>query len=194
MKVTLIILYVSVVTPKPRCETSAASSMFSVTGFLTFSVVAATSLANIISNINNNNNNNNDNNNNENENDNNQISNNTMAGRRKRSTTEFANDSGFCDSPSFKEIEYTPHFYLNQPINYFSNLFHFCPEKYICNSALESIMSNSEISRKLGLFITTISAFILSDIIPTLNHEVAVEIIENVMKTRDCSTIKCSTM
>ena len=67
-------------------------------------------------------------------------------------------------------------------------------EKYICNSALESILLNSEINRKLGLAITTISAFILSDIIPTLQHKVVLELIDNVTKTLDCSTIKCSTM
>ena len=187
-------MLVSVVTPKPTCETSTAtSSMFSVTGFLTFSVVAATSLANIIANINNNNNNNNDNNNNENQNDNNQISNNTVAGKRKRATIEGAKDLEFCDISVFDEIPHTPHWYLNGAIRYFSTLFQFCPEKYICNSALESLLLSSEINSKIGLFTTTLSAFILADHIPKLKHKIAVEIIENVTKTLDCSTINCFT-
>ena len=49
-------------------------SVFSVTGFLTFIVVAATAVSNVIANIDNNNNNNNNNDNNDNVNNNNQIS------------------------------------------------------------------------------------------------------------------------
>ena len=49
-------------------------SVFSVTGFLTFAVVSATAISNIIANIDNNNNNNNNNDNNDNVNNNNQIS------------------------------------------------------------------------------------------------------------------------
>ena len=49
-------------------------SVFSVTGFLTFMVVAATAVSNVIANIDNNNNNNNNNDNNDNVNNNNQIS------------------------------------------------------------------------------------------------------------------------
>ncbi len=48
-------------------------STFSVTGFLTFSVVAATAVSNVIANIDNNNNNNNNNDNNDNLNNNNQV-------------------------------------------------------------------------------------------------------------------------
>ena len=48
-------------------------STFSVTGFLTFAVVSATAVANVIANINNNNDNNN--NNQDNVNNNNQVSN-----------------------------------------------------------------------------------------------------------------------
>ena len=50
-------------------------STFSVTGFLTFAVVSATAVANVIANINNNNDNNNNNNNQDNVNNNNQVSN-----------------------------------------------------------------------------------------------------------------------
>ena len=45
-----------------------------MTGFLTFAVVSATAISNVISNIDNNNNNNNNNDNNDNVNNNNQIS------------------------------------------------------------------------------------------------------------------------
>ena len=62
-----------VVKPKKKCVVTNEST-FSVTGFLTFSVVAATSVANLIANINNNNDNNNNNNNQDNINNNNQKS------------------------------------------------------------------------------------------------------------------------
>ena len=51
-----------VVKPKPKC-TVEVESTFSVTGFLTFVVVAVTAVANVIANVNNNNDNNNNNNN-----------------------------------------------------------------------------------------------------------------------------------
>ena len=63
----------AVVTPPPVCIQK-QESVFSVTGFLTFVVVSATAISNIISNIDNNNNNNNNNDNNDNVNNNNQIS------------------------------------------------------------------------------------------------------------------------
>ena len=63
----------AVVTPKPVCIQK-QESVFSVTGFLTFAVVSATAISNIIANIDNNNNNNNNNDNNDNVNNNNQIS------------------------------------------------------------------------------------------------------------------------
>ena len=181
-------------TPPPKCEKSEVSSMFSVTGFLTFSVVAATSLANIIANINNNNNNNNNNNDNDNQNDNNQMSNNTMAGKRKRSTIELANNVNFCNELFYEENKHTPHWHLNKTIQYLSTLFDFCPQRYICESARESILLDGEVNRKIGLFTTTISGFILSDFLFNLKPEDAVEIIENVSKNTivDCSTIKCS--
>ena len=62
-----------VVTPPPTCV-ERQESVFSVTGFLTFVVVSATAVSNVISNIDNNNNNNNNNDNNDNVNNNNQIS------------------------------------------------------------------------------------------------------------------------
>ena len=61
------------VTPPPVCVEK-KESVFSVTGFLTFTVVSATAVSNIITNIDNNNNNNNNNDNNDNVNNNNQIS------------------------------------------------------------------------------------------------------------------------
>merc|ERR1712044_91184 len=51
------------VTPAPVCI-ERQESVFSVTGFLTFMVVAATAVSNVIANIDNNNNNNNNNDNN----------------------------------------------------------------------------------------------------------------------------------
>ena len=60
-------------TPAPVCI-ERQESVFSVTGFLTFIVVAATAVSNVIANIDNNNNNNNNNDNNDNINNNNQIS------------------------------------------------------------------------------------------------------------------------
>ena len=62
-----------VVTPAPVCIEK-QESVFSVTGFLTFMVVAATAVSNVIADIDNNNNNNNNNDNNDNVNNNNQIS------------------------------------------------------------------------------------------------------------------------
>lgn len=62
-----------VVTPAPVCVQE-QESVFSVTGFLTFVVVSATAVSNVIANIDNNNNNNNNNDNNDNVNNNNQIS------------------------------------------------------------------------------------------------------------------------
>ena len=67
-----------VVTPKPTCIEK-QESVFSVTGFLTFAVVSATAVSNVIANIDNNNNNNNNNDNNDNVNNNNQISDSSMA-------------------------------------------------------------------------------------------------------------------
>jgi len=63
-----------VVKPKKKCVITHEST-FSVTGFLTFAVVSATAVANVIANINNNNDNNNNNNNQDNVNNNNQVSN-----------------------------------------------------------------------------------------------------------------------
>ena len=181
-------------TPKPVCEESPPSSMFSVTGFLTFSVVAATSLANIISNINNNNNNNNDNNNNENQNDNNQVLNNTMAGeRRKRFLATFSTGLDFCKKDFLEDIKNGSNWNSRKLIQFLSNVFRFCPEKYICNAALESNLIQNGVNKKISLFTTSLSALILSDIIPTLNHDVAIEIIQNATKTKDCSNIKCFT-
>jgi len=62
-----------VVTPAPTCIEK-QESVFSVTGFLTFAVVSATAVSNVIASIDNNNNNNNNNDNNDNVNNNNQIS------------------------------------------------------------------------------------------------------------------------
>jgi len=62
-----------VVKPKKKCVITYEST-FSVTGFMTFVVVAMTSVANVITNINNNNDNNNNNNNQDNINNNNQMS------------------------------------------------------------------------------------------------------------------------
>ena len=183
---------VLVVTPKPACEVSPPSSMFSVTGFLTFTVVAATSLANIITNINNNNNNNNDNNNNENQNDNNQVSDNTMAERRrKRGANLFSNRLDFCEN--IPEEKDTLFMYIGKAIlRLISSHFDFCPEKYVCNAALESNLLTNTLQRRVALVTTTVSAFILSDMIPNFNHTVATEIIQNVtMSTLDCSSIHC---
>ena len=56
----MVTVVVSVVTPAPVCV-ERQESVFSVTGFLTFAVVASTAISNVISNIDNNNNNNNNN-------------------------------------------------------------------------------------------------------------------------------------
>ena len=73
MKTRIINNFSQVVTPKPTCIEK-QESVFSVTGFLTFAVVSATAVSNVIANIDNNNNNNNNNDNNDNVNNNNQIS------------------------------------------------------------------------------------------------------------------------
>ena len=167
--------------------------MFSVTGFLTFSVVAATSLANIMSNINNNNNNNNDNNNNDNQNDNNQVSTNKMEGRRrKRSRKALTNPLHICKSIYSGNLENSPNWYLEKTIKRLSKRLHFCPEQYICNAAVESNFLDSNISKQISLFVTTISAFILSDIFPNFKPEVAVQIIGNVTEPFHCSNMYCS--
>lgn len=62
------------VKPKKKCVVTSEST-FSVTGFLTFAVVSASAVANVIANINNNNDLNNNNNNQDNVNNNNQMSN-----------------------------------------------------------------------------------------------------------------------
>ena len=188
------LLKFSVVTPKPKCDTSQPSSMFSVTGFLTFSVVAATSLANIMSNINNNNNNNNDNNNNENQNDNNQMSTNQMEGKRRKRSRDGINDPlDFCESISSEDSKYSPSWYIGKSIGYISKRLGFCPQKYICNASLASNMLGGKMSKILGVFATTISAFILSDSIPNLQYETAVRIIQNITPNQNCSNIYCST-
>ena len=181
-------------TPKPDCDSSPPSSSFSVTGFLTFSVVAATSLANIIANINNNNNNNNDNNNNENQNDNNQISNNAMmeGRKKKRSTAQKAKQFDICEQISIKESNNTSSGFLSAGINYMTKFLKICPERYICDAVMESTQQSSKINQKIGIFVTTISAFILSDFIPSLPHENAFGIIQNATEDHEyCLQIKC---
>ena len=187
-------LYISVVTPKPECDPSPPASSFSVTGFLTFSVVAATSLANIISNINNNNNNNNDNNNNENQNDNNQISNNAMmeGRKRKRSMSQGSEAFSFCDKASFNEGHYFRNGLFLRSVQYISKQVNFCPEKYICNAIEELNLQQNHASKRMGIFMTTFSAFILSDIFPTITHETALYIIQNATAHHNyCLSIKC---
>ncbi len=66
------------VKPKPKC-TVEVESTFSVTGFLTFAVVAVTAVGNVLANINNNNDLNNNNNNQDNVNNNNQNVDSAMA-------------------------------------------------------------------------------------------------------------------
>jgi hypothetical protein len=182
-----------VVTPKPACDTSQPGSMFSVTGFLTFSVVAATSLANIMSNINNNNNKNNNNNNNDNQNDNNQMSTNQMEGKRRKRSRDGLNDRlDLCESISSEDIKNYLPWYTGKILGYILKRPGFCPEKYICNAALESYLLDGKIRKAISMFATTISAFILSDIIPNFKHETAVRIIQNATQTLDCSNIYCS--
>ena len=63
------------VKPKKKCVITHEST-FSVTGFLTFAVVSATAVANVIANINNTNHNNDNNNNQDNINNNKEVANN----------------------------------------------------------------------------------------------------------------------
>ena len=180
-------------TPKPECDSAPPTSTFSVTGFLTFSVVAATSLANIIANINNNNNNNNDNNNNENQNDNNQISNNAMGGgKRKRSVARALNKFDSCNSIPSNELHDAPNGFLYKSIQYTSKLVNICPEQYICNAVAESNQHSDITSRKLGLFVITIASFISTDFYPNLTYEKSLNIIQNASTDKTyCHHIKC---
>ena len=180
-------------TPKPECDSAPPTSTFSVTGFLTFSVVAATSLANIIANINNNNNNNNDNNNNENQNDNNQISNNAMGGgRRKRSVAREFDKFDFCNRIPSNEPHGAPNGFLYTSIQYASKLLNSCPEQYICNAIAESNQQSDNTSQKLGLFVITIASFILTDFYSNLTYEKSLKIIRNASTdNKYCHYIKC---
>ena len=78
--------------PKKKCVITYEST-FSVTGFLTFTVVAASAVANVIANINNNNDNNNNNNNQDNVNNNNQMSNSADAENQGNARHFWANSS-----------------------------------------------------------------------------------------------------
>ena len=180
-------------TPKPECDSAPPTSTFSVTGFLTFSVVAATSLANIIANINNNNNNNNDNNNNENQNDNNQISNNAMGGgRRKRSVAREFDKFDFCNRIPSNELHDAPNGFLYKSIQYTSKLVNICPEQYICNAVAESNQHSDITSQKLGLFVITIASFISTDFYPNFTYEKSLNIIQNASTDKTyCHHIKC---
>jgi len=85
-----------VVTPAPVCI-ERQESVFSVTGFLTFMVVTATAVSNIIANMDNNNNNNNNNDNNDNVNNQNQISDSNNA-ENMGNARMFTNSSSFLSS------------------------------------------------------------------------------------------------
>ena len=180
-------------TPKPECDSPPPTSTFSVTGFLTFSVVAATSLANIIANINNNNNNNNDNNNNENQNDNNQISNNAMGGgRQKRSAVKEFDKFYSCNKIPSNELHDRPNGIQYKIIQYTSKLLNICPEKYICNAIVESNQQSVITSQKLGLFVITIASFISSDFYSDLTYEKSLDIIKKASTdNKYCHDIKC---
>ena len=180
-------------TPKPECDSAPPTSTFSVTGFLTFSVVAATSLANIIANINNNNNNNNDNNNNENQNDNNQISNNAIGGgRRKRSVVKESENFKLCKRIPSNELHDAANGFLYKIIQYTSKLLNICPEQYICNAIAESNQQSDSTSQKLGLFVITIASFIATDFYPNMTYEKSLNIIQNASTdNKYCHDIKC---
>ena len=105
-------IFILVVTPAPVCI-ERQESVFSVTGFLTFMVVAATAVSNVIANIDNNNNNNNNNDNNDNVNNNNQIS-----------DSNDAMNMGNAGGRSFEEqIDFSEHI---------------CIYSFICQSVLEA--------------------------------------------------------
>ena len=183
-------IFYSVITPPPKCQTPEATSAFSVTGFLTFSVVAATSLANIIANINNNNNNNNDNNNNDNQNDNNQMSNNTMSGGKRRKRTVRDTNKTIpqdCQDPHQRRSLYCN---LNTLLGVLPALFKFCPQRYICESAKESKIQQSELAKRISLFSTTFSAFVLSDFTPNLTPYQAFDIIQMVKMHTNCGKVQ----
>ena len=82
------------VKPKKKCVITHEST-FSVTGFLTFAVVSATAVANVIANINNNNDNNNNNNNQDNVNNNNQVSNSADAENQGNARSMSENNLNF---------------------------------------------------------------------------------------------------
>ena len=125
------------------------------------------------------------------QNDNNQVSDNRAERRRKRGANLFSNRLEFCEN--IPEEKDTLLIYIgNAILRFISSNFDFCPEKYVCNAALESNLLTNTLQKRVALVTTTVSAFILSDMIPNFNHTVATEIIQNVtMSTLDCSSIHC---
>ena len=116
-----------------------------------------------------------------------------MEGRkRKRSISHESKQLDSCERISMKEYNETLSGLLSTGIKYMSKFIKICPERYICEAVMESIQQPSEINQNIGLFLTTISAFILSDFIPSLPHEKAFGIIQNSTENHDyCLQIKC---
>ena len=116
-----------------------------------------------------------------------------MEGRkRKRSTTPESKPLDFCEQISMKENNNISSGFLSTGIKYMSKFIKLCPERYICDAVIESIQQSSEINQKIGIFLSTISAFILSDFIPSVSHEKAFGIIQNATEDHEyCLQIKC---
>ena len=116
-----------------------------------------------------------------------------MEGRkRKRSISHESKQLDSCERISMKEYDKTSSGLLSTGIKYMSKFLKVCPERYICDAVVESIQQSSEINQKIGIFLTTISAFILSDFIPSLPHEKVFGIIQNATEDHEyCLQIKC---
>ena len=151
------------VKPKKKCVITHEST-FSVTGFLTFAVVSATAVANVIANINNNNDNNNNNNNQDNVNNNNQVSNSADAENQGNARSMmFENQKNTRSMMS--DIQGNVRSMMSENNNHL-NFFCQIVEGEASKGNLENLM-------------TSILGFTLADFLPNFKHEQVVDIMEN---------------
>jgi len=193
-----------VVKPKKKCVITHEST-FSVTGFLTFAVVSATAVANVIANINNNNDNNNNNNNQDNVNNNNQVSNSDDAenqGNARAFPHEKTNANAIANIYNNNDNNYKnqDNIYNNTSnVNNNNNQDNLNNNKQVSNSGdaeneghvratiYEEInkqffcqIVGAEASKgDLESLMTSILGFTLADFLPNFKHEHVAEILEN---------------
>ena len=162
------VIFFSVVKPKKKCVITNEST-FSVTGFLTFAVVSATAVANVIANINNNNDNNNNNNNQDNVNNNNQNS-------------DIADDTNIGNARNLQNINNN-----NQDIvNNINQNFDSADAKNMGNARnlqnnnlFCSVTKNEAPLGELEELVTSIFGYYLADQLPNFKHDNVPQIIRN---------------